>query len=146
MHKQSIPGRLSPPMWPGYEAKMASDTCPLCHVDSQNLVHILNLCQVALNLRRYNDRHDSVLTVLYKTIHSTFRSLSLALWIWPTFPLPTSCQPISDLVELTLCYDTLFHEAETRKTNTWTSSLLFAMQGTTHSQGGIMRPPQHVWF
>ena len=30
----------------------ASDTCPLCHADKQNLVHVLNLCQVALNLRR----------------------------------------------------------------------------------------------
>ena len=34
--------------------KKASDTCPLCHADNQNLVHVLNLFQVALNLRCYN--------------------------------------------------------------------------------------------
>ena len=30
--------------------KKASDTCALCHADSQNLVPDLNLCQVALDL------------------------------------------------------------------------------------------------
>ena len=76
--------------------KKASDTCPLCHADNQNLVHVLNLCQVALNLRRNNDRHDSVLLSFTRPSHNTSLSPSLALWIWPTDMSPTLCQLTSD--------------------------------------------------
>ena len=113
--------------------KKVSDTCPLCHADSQNLVQVLNLCQVALNLRRYNDRHDSVLTVLYATIsqhlpESVSSTVDLAnRYVFPSHIVSTDLRPDivwwSDkeqsvcLVELTVCYDTLFHEAATRKTD-----------------------------
>ena len=64
----------------------ASDTCPLCHV--------LNLCQVALNLRRYN---DSVLTVLYTTISQHLpESVSSTVDLAVTFSLHTLCHPTSD--------------------------------------------------
>ena len=82
--------------------------------------------------------------------HNTSLSPSLALWIWPngTFSHPTLFQPTSDL---TLsggvtkssqsawwnwqCAMTLFSMKlrPGRQTNTWTSSLLFAMQGTKQS-------------
>ena len=48
--------------------KKASDTCPLCQEDHQNLVHVLNSCKATLDLRRYNIRHDSVLTAHYESI------------------------------------------------------------------------------
>ena len=130
--------------------KKASDTCPLCHADNQNLVHVLNLCQVALNLRHYNDRHGSVLTVLYATISQYLpESVSSTVdldnqYVFPSHIVSTDLRPDivwwSDkdqsvcLMELTVFYDTLFHEARPRrKTNTWTSSLLFTMQGTMQS-------------
>jgi len=110
--------------------KKASDTCPLCHADSQNLVHVLNLFQVALNLRRYNDRHDSALNVLHKTISqhlpkSVSSTVDLAnQYAFPSHIVSTVRPDIvwwndNDqsvcLVEVTVCYDTLFQEAVTRK-------------------------------
>ena len=41
--------------------KRSSSTCPLCHQPDQNLIHVLNNCKVALDLRRYDDRHNRVL-------------------------------------------------------------------------------------
>ena len=48
--------------------KKDSDRCPLCSADSQNLVHVLNSCKVALELRRYNKRHDAVLQVIAEVV------------------------------------------------------------------------------
>ena len=40
-----------------------SSNCKLCG-ERQTLVHVLNHCQMALDLRRYNARHDAVLEVI----------------------------------------------------------------------------------
>ena len=39
-----------------------TDICP------QTLIHVLNACDAAMELRRYNYRHDIVLAELYNTI------------------------------------------------------------------------------
>ena len=44
--------------------KLSSPNCQLCGFD-QSLAHILNSCQKALQLRRYNTRHDDVLSVIH---------------------------------------------------------------------------------
>ena len=44
--------------------KVPSPKCQLCDKD-QSLGHILNGCKTALDLRRYNTRHDSVLEAIY---------------------------------------------------------------------------------
>ena len=49
--------------------KKPSDSCPLCG-HTQSLVHVLNNCSVALQLRRYNKRHDAVLKSLSDFISS----------------------------------------------------------------------------
>ena len=111
--------------------KKASDTCPLCREDSQNLIHVLNSCRVALELRRYNERHDSVLTVLYDTITQhlpTTSSCTVDLanqYSFPSHIVTTELRPdivwwddtnkSVCLVELTVCFDTLLHEAADRK-------------------------------
>ena len=111
--------------------KKASDTCPLCREDSQNLIHVLNSCRVALELRRYNERHDSVLTVLYDTITQhlpTTSSCTVDLanqYSFPSHIVATELRPdivwwddtnkSVCLVELTVCFDTLLHEAADRK-------------------------------
>ena len=46
-------------MW----GKKHSDTCTLCREHWQSLLHILNNCQVAMDLRRYSERHDTVLKI-----------------------------------------------------------------------------------
>ena len=111
--------------------KKASDICPLCHEDSQNLIHVLNSCRVALEWRHYNERHDSVLTVLHDTIAkhltaTTSSTMDLAnQYSFPSHIVPTELRPdivwwddtnkSVCLVELTVCFDTLLHEAAGRK-------------------------------
>ena len=48
--------------------KCSSSSCPLCHQPGQNLIHVLNNCKVALDLRRYDDRHNRVLQAMANTI------------------------------------------------------------------------------
>ena len=47
--------------------KKSSSGCQLCH-ERQTLQHVLNHCIVALERRRYNQRHDDVLCSLFKFI------------------------------------------------------------------------------
>ena len=47
-----------------------SDACKLCG-KRQTLLHILNNCPVALNSRRYNQRHDLVLTIISDFLRAT---------------------------------------------------------------------------
>ena len=50
-----------------------TDQCKLCG-KKQTLLHVLNNCEVALNLRRYNMRHDRILQLIvcqaFKVIHN----------------------------------------------------------------------------
>ena len=48
--------------------KKPSDSCPLCG-HTQSLVHVPNNCNVALQLRRYNKRHDAVFQTLSPPIY-----------------------------------------------------------------------------
>ena len=105
--------------------------CPLCNKSPQTLIHILNACPVALNQRRYNVRHDSVLASLAKMVEKhppTTASMSADLPGVFNFPLhvaPTSLRPdivLWDdtqrwiyLVELTICFETSFEDAVKRK-------------------------------
>lgn len=49
--------------WGSVGRCMGSDACPLCG-EYQSLLHVLNHCSKALDLRRYTERHDSVLRVI----------------------------------------------------------------------------------
>ena len=42
-------------------------SCPLCH-ENQSLLHVLNNCSVARDYRRYNVRHDSILSAITETV------------------------------------------------------------------------------
>ena len=48
--------------------KKSFSICPLGLSDTQNLVHVLNSCKTAVELRRYNKHHDEVLKNLYQEI------------------------------------------------------------------------------
>lgn len=43
-------------------------TCPLCKDKHQSLQHVLNGCSKAQELRRYGNRHDKVLEIIYNFI------------------------------------------------------------------------------
>ena len=55
------------------------DRCPQCSTDKQNLVHVLNSCKTALELRRYNMRHDAVLRKLSRRLSRLLQKLALTL-------------------------------------------------------------------
>ena len=112
--------------------KKPRDTCTLRREHRQSLLHILNNCQVDMDLRRYSERHDSVLKTFGDFIKSSLPPLYSVTIDHPTdtysFPhhiTPTNLRP--DIVwwgerqrelwlfELTISYETLMAEARERK-------------------------------
>ena len=107
-----------------------SAACKLCG-ERQTLCHILNNCKVALDLRRYNQRHDEILRTIEKFVkeHITDDVSVLAdLSEQYHFPASLACSDLrpdlvahSDLtktatiVELTVCFETNFEAARSRK-------------------------------
>ena len=94
------------------------------------LIHVLNACRTALRLKRYNERHDSVLIELHHFIkHILPPSISITAdldgYSFPLHIASTDLRP--DLVcwdekqkrvwyvELTVCYETCFQAAADRK-------------------------------
>ena len=57
--QDTLPHNANLSLWKGHPG-----SCKLCG-ERQTLLHILCNCSVALNLRRYNNRHDEVLRVIY---------------------------------------------------------------------------------
>ena len=112
--------------------KKDSDQCPLCSADTQNLVHVLNSCKVALELRRYNKRHDVVLQIISEVVKEaipTTASISVDLdnkYHFPSHITNTDLRPdivwwddddkVVTMIEVTVPYDTLMEEAAERKT------------------------------
>ena len=110
-----------------------SSHCKLCG-ERQTLAHILNHCQVALDLRRYNVRHDAVLEVIDQFVRENcppdveaITDLPAYDYTFPTCITPTDLRPdvvlwsptqkSAILVELTVCYETHFEDAHRRKAN-----------------------------
>ena len=108
--------------------KCSSDSCPLCG-ERQTLVYVLHSCKQALKTRRYN-RHDAVLTeirAVLETYTSPPASLStdLGSYLFPQHIVSTDLRPDvvwwDDtrnkicLVELTICFESSFHNAAERK-------------------------------
>ena len=111
--------------------KKENSICPLCKQVGQNLIHVLNSCPRALKLRRFNERHDQVLQAIVASVKehlppSTSMSADLGdNYSFPCHITPSDLRPDlvlwSDtdksltLVELTIPFETSFHEAQTRK-------------------------------
>ena len=111
--------------------KRSSSNCTLCHQPAQNLIHVLNNCQVALQLRRYDMRHNQVLEAIAATIRehlppSTSMSVDLSDgYTFPTHIAATDLRPdivwwnddkkTITLVELTVCFETSYEAAVERK-------------------------------
>ena len=109
--------------------KKESDSCLLCG-ERQSLIHVLNCCRVARDLRRYNVRHDAVLKVIADTVKehlppSHKLTVDLDHYNFPIHISPTDLRPDivlwSDsekqltLVELTVSFETSFEAAAERK-------------------------------
>ena len=115
--------------------KRNDPACPLCN-KNQSLLHVLNNCMVARDLRRYNVRHDGVLKEIAAAIKpylSPTSSLSIDIQGTYEFPLhivSTDLRPdivwwdtsnrSMCLAELTVCFESNFEDAEIRKTAKYT--------------------------
>ena len=125
----SLPTNASLHLW----GKKASDTCSLCHGSRQTLLHVLNDCPVAMELRRYSIRHDAVLEVIASFVKAHLPShYSISIdspsdtYTFPHHIVPTNLRPDivwwSDekkelwLFELTISFETLVEDARRRKT------------------------------
>ncbi len=107
-------------------------SCKLCG-ERQTLHHVLNHCQVALTLRRFNVRHDAVLEVISRFVsshlppdHHQIADLpDQPTYIFPPHIASTDLRPDlvvwNDveqkvwLIELTVCFETNFDDAHLRK-------------------------------
>ena len=112
--------------------KKPNPSCPLCGHQKQTLLHVLNNCETALHHRRYNQRHDEVLkeiasfiTVNLKVSQNMIVDLSSQSYLKPSHLPCTDLRPDiiwwdehskrTVVVELTICFDTLFKQAAERK-------------------------------
>ena len=108
-----------------------SSQCKLC-TECQMLLHVLNNCKVALELRRYNQRHDCVLRVIVDSLRSQCPPDFCILVDFPdsTYDFPASAastdlrpdlvvwsdsQRVMVLAELTVCFETNFADTHQRK-------------------------------
>ena len=106
--------------------------CKLCG-KKQTLLHVLNNCEVALNLRRYNMRHDRILQLIvtaaqaYSPVrYQLVADLPVDQYHFPSHITPTDLRPdivlwsnsqrTLNIIELTVSYETGFEEAADRKT------------------------------
>jgi hypothetical protein len=105
-----------------------SSLCPLCCAEPQSLVHVLNACKTALQLRRYNSQHDAE---LYSTIKISLPEGTRSLadldtdYTFPSHLAPTDLRPDVvwwndttkrvTLLELKIPFDTLLEDAARRK-------------------------------
>ena len=110
--------------------KRKDPNCPLCNC-RQSLLHVLNNCAVARDLRRYNRRHDAVLQEVVESVvphlprTSSWTADISDNYCFPVHITPTDLRPdlvwwdnttrVLCLVELTVCYETNYDEAALRK-------------------------------
>lgn len=109
-----------------------SNCCKLCG-QKQTLLHVLNHCQKALQLRRFNERHDRVLHVIANFLMEHYPESFRLIADLPnhTYHFPSAIASTDlrvdlvlwsealkkvTLVELTVCYETNFVDAKQRKT------------------------------
>ena len=110
--------------------KRKDPSCPLCN-HNQYLLHVLNNCTVARDLRRYNICHDAVLQEIAVAIRSYIPTTSVLMtdidegYAFPLHIIPSDLRP--DIVwwdensrslclaELIVCFESNFEDAVLRK-------------------------------
>ena len=124
----SLPTNANLCLW----GKKPTAVCPLCQEGRQTLLHVLNNCPVAMELRRYSMRHDAVLRIIGNFIQSYLPpNFSISIdsfsdsYSFPHHITPTNLRPDivwwSDeqrelwLFELTVSYESLVANARARK-------------------------------
>ena len=125
--QDTLPHNANLSLWKGHPSD-----CKLCG-ERQTLLHVLCNCPVALQLRRYNVRHDKVLQVIYNFLKehlNNHQSMIADLhdsspYVFPPNITSTDLRPdivvwndttrSVSLLELTVCHESNFVEAHQRK-------------------------------
>ena len=123
--------------------KSSSSMCQLCHHPNQSLIHVLNNFSMALQLCRYNERHDDVLKVIASSIQNNLPSTTKLTtdlggeYLFPSHIAPTDLHPdiiwwddtsrTITLIELTVCFESCFDDAKQRKEDRY-ADLLHALR------------------
>ena len=141
----TLPHRSNLKKW----KKLSDDQCPLCK-GKQTLSHVLNSCSKALELRRYTDRHDAVLShvvdLLVDFLPANFKitsdlpdsSYNFPDHICASDDLRPDIVIWSDvsrqvwLVELTVCFETNAVDASIRKAEHY-SGLKHAIESSKYT-------------
>ena len=112
--------------------RITTPVCILC-VERQTLLHVLNACPYALNRKRYNDRHDAILTRIRQL--SPSQSITADLpnqpYSFPQHVVCTDSRPdivVWDrsgitIIELTVPFELCVDSAEARMTKRYTELL-----------------------
>ena len=112
--------------------KKSSDVCALCSQHRQSLVHVLNNCPVAMELRCYSRRQDEVLKVVAEFVQAHLpqsfiitTDLDTTCYCFPHHIVATNLRPDitwwSDelrelwMFELTISYESCTEDARRRK-------------------------------
>ena len=126
----TLPTNANLALW--YRGQVSAQ-CKLCNYPSQSLKHILNKCEEALSQRRFDPRHNLVLSVIHSflidhiTDHHILADLPGTPYTFPTHIAATNERPDiviwNDdirsvfLIELTVSFEDNFAYAKQRKTN-----------------------------
>ena len=122
----TLPTNANLALW--YKGQVSAQ-CKLCGLPTQTLKHVLNKCEEALRQRRFDSRHDSVLSVIYNLIVNYIpvshflADLPGQSYCFPVHIAATNEQPDivicnnsqCTLVELTVPFEDNFTDAERRK-------------------------------
>ena len=144
--QDTLPHNSNLAMW--RKTDSLSSVCKLCGV-RQTLIHVLNNCPRALDLRRYNERHDAVLEVVSNfmlgNLPDDYQLLAdlpqFQPYIFPPHIATTDERPDivvwSDrtrevwVMELTICFETNYSKAHDRKTTRY-SDLMDQIETTLY--------------
>ena len=125
---ETLPTNSNLHMW----GKRSNGSCALCSEQRQSLLHVLNMCPVAMEFRRYSRRHDEVLKVLGEFVRAHLPQqytitvdLGCEPYCFPQHIVQTNMRPDivwwSDesrelrLFELTISYESLVEDSRVRK-------------------------------
>ena len=132
----TLPSNTNLVLW----SKRSCDKCLLCH-QRQTLFRVLNNCSVLLKCRHYNQRHDSVLSLLYNAAinhlphqFNIFADLKDCEVKFPSDIIPTAQRPDMLIwnnhklkfyvIELTIPFETNFFDANKRKSERYTDFMM----------------------
>ena len=143
----TLPTNANLALW--YRGQVSAQ-CKLCGFPSQSLCHVLNKCKKALHQRRFNPRHDSVLSIIHPFLldhicdYQILCDLPGLQYTFPPQIATTDERPgivlWNDrkhsviLIELMIPFEDNFSDAHLRKTNRYPGLVQLCSENKYHTQ------------